>query len=379
GRMLTPAEIAGEIERGLDFLETEWRDVPVRQRSMRAVFDHSWRLLTPRERDVLQVLSVFRGGFTRRAAERVAGASLHVLRSLVAKSLLHRATVPPAALRRPMDVRAQDRPLGQASSDLRYEMHELFRQYAEGKLDGAPATGMAARDRHCAFYAAALEQWGEELKGPRQVNALAEMSAEVGNARVAWEWAAKRGDVERLDQGIDGLCRFYEWRGRYQEGEAACRVPEQALTLTEDTTAASAPRDRVRMLAKALIWRAVFAQAMRHVERVIPLLEQGLAHLERCASAGADVRREKAFALWQMADASYSSGREDARQWYEQSLALYRTLDDRWGAASVLYGLGHDVLGMSGAFEEGEALVRESLAIRQTLGDQRGIAMSRRS
>jgi hypothetical protein len=80
-----------------------------------------------------------------------------------------------------------------------------------------------------------------------------------------------------------------------------------------------------------------------------------------------------------MADACYSSGREDARQWYEQSLALYRALGDHWGVASVLYSLGHDVLGMSCAFEEGEALVRESLAIRQALGDQRGIAMSRRS
>ena len=47
--MLTPTEIGAEISRSLDFLETDLRDVPVRQRSMRAVFDHSWRLLSERE------------------------------------------------------------------------------------------------------------------------------------------------------------------------------------------------------------------------------------------------------------------------------------------------------------------------------------------
>jgi tetratricopeptide (TPR) repeat protein len=127
-------------------------------------------------------------------------------------------------------------------------------------------------------------------------------------------------------------------------------------------------------------WRDVpVRQRSMHADRVIPLLEKGLVHLERCARGGADVRREKAFALWQLGDASYSSGREDAGQWYEQSLALYRILGDAWAVAGVLYGLGHDVLGMSGAFERGEALVRESLAIRQELGDHRGIAVSRRS
>jgi DNA-binding SARP family transcriptional activator/predicted ATPase len=88
--MLTPAEIVAEIRESLGFLETDLRDVPRRQRSVRAVFDHSWNLLTPRERSVMQALSVFRGGFTRQAARRVAGATLHELRALVDRSLLQR-------------------------------------------------------------------------------------------------------------------------------------------------------------------------------------------------------------------------------------------------------------------------------------------------
>src|SRR5690606_8111449 len=74
--VLTPAEIAAEIQRSLDFLETGLRDVPERQRSIRAVFDHSWRLLDEREREVFAALSVFRRGFTREAAWEVCGAEL---------------------------------------------------------------------------------------------------------------------------------------------------------------------------------------------------------------------------------------------------------------------------------------------------------------
>ena len=77
--LLPPVEIADEIERGLDFLSTTARDVPERHRSMRAVFDHSWRLLPDEQRDVFGRLSVFRGAFSREAAAAVAGADLEQL------------------------------------------------------------------------------------------------------------------------------------------------------------------------------------------------------------------------------------------------------------------------------------------------------------
>ena len=56
----TMAQASGH---SLGFLETESRDVPERHRSMRAVLDHSWALLTAREREAMQGLSVFRGSF----------------------------------------------------------------------------------------------------------------------------------------------------------------------------------------------------------------------------------------------------------------------------------------------------------------------------
>ena len=82
--VLSCAEIADEIARSIDFLTTTMRDVPERQRSIRAVFDHSWHLLSEEEQQVLRPMSIFRGGFTRQAAEAVAGAGLPLLSALLA-------------------------------------------------------------------------------------------------------------------------------------------------------------------------------------------------------------------------------------------------------------------------------------------------------
>ncbi|MCA9951018.1 MAG: AAA family ATPase [Anaerolineales bacterium] len=88
--MLRPAEIAAEVENSLDFLAADLSNLPPRQRSMQAVFAHSWQQMTPGEQIILAKLSVFRGGFTREAAMAVTNANLRQLLSLVNKSLIQR-------------------------------------------------------------------------------------------------------------------------------------------------------------------------------------------------------------------------------------------------------------------------------------------------
>lgn len=87
-KVLPCVGIAQEIERSLDFLATSMHNMPARHRSMRAVFEQSWRLLSGAEQTVLQRLSAFRGSFRPEAANQVAGASLAVLAALVDKSLV---------------------------------------------------------------------------------------------------------------------------------------------------------------------------------------------------------------------------------------------------------------------------------------------------
>ncbi|MFN8376606.1 MAG: AAA family ATPase [Anaerolineae bacterium] len=113
-KVLSCEQIAHEIERSLDILETGARNIEPRHRSMRAVLDQSWHLLSHAERDTCRRLSVFRGSFSREAAEYVAGTSLRVLTALLDKSLLR------------------------LSENGRYDLQELVRQYAEEELAERP-------------------------------------------------------------------------------------------------------------------------------------------------------------------------------------------------------------------------------------------------
>jgi predicted ATPase len=85
------AQIADHMQHDIDFLTNSARNIPERHRSIRAVFDHSWRLLSPREQDAVMRLSVFRGDWAAAEAGSVAGATLLTLRSLMEKSLVRPA------------------------------------------------------------------------------------------------------------------------------------------------------------------------------------------------------------------------------------------------------------------------------------------------
>ena len=88
--VLSPVEIVNEINaRKLEFLEASWVDAPERQRSMRTVIDQSFNHLTQSEKEIFAGLSVFRGGFSLLSAQAVTGITLHELRALVDKSLVH--------------------------------------------------------------------------------------------------------------------------------------------------------------------------------------------------------------------------------------------------------------------------------------------------
>jgi predicted ATPase/DNA-binding SARP family transcriptional activator len=363
--MLTPAEIGAEIAHGLDFLETDLRDVPRRQRSMRAVFDHSWSLLTERQREVLQGLSVFRGGFTRQAAQQVTGASLRELKGLVDRSLVERALTPSAPL--------PSLALGTGRTGGRYDVHELLRQYAAEKLELSSAVSETTGDRHCAHYTAALEQWGIDLKGARQLIALAEMDVDIENARRAWNWAAERGQVERLDRAIFGLCRYYNLRGRYQECEADCAAAAQRL---EGMMSGDAPvlgkAQGLRVLTRVLKWQGRSIFSLRRYEAGQQLVQQSLALLDDPALAGQDTREERVSILEEISYMVFQIEGVPTLQWVEERLTLYQELGDRWQVAQALGALAYRAF-WRGDLDEARRQLEESLALFQELGDQRGI------
>jgi tetratricopeptide (TPR) repeat protein len=352
-RMLSPAEIASEIEGGLDFLETDWREVPERHTSLRAVFSHSWDLLTTREREVLSSLSVFRGGCTRQAAAEVCGATLRELMALVNASLLQRVE----------------------GAGGRYELHELLRQYAAERLAQSPDAGQAVRDRHSAHYTAALRQWSDDVKCARQVEAVAEMDLEFGNARGAWLWAAERGHVAYLEGTFDGLTRYWYTRWRLREG---VRVLEEGASHLSAVISPGFEQDgaALRVLSRMLTGQGdLLCGPDGDLERSKQLCRRALDLLERPALAGQDTRAERAAALGALGSALRFSGeRAGAIQAFEQSTALHRALGDRFWTAFSIKLLG-DTIGDTD-YERYVRLNREALALAEGTGDRTMIGLS---
>ncbi len=195
--MLTLTEIAEEITSNLDFLETEARNVPERHRSIRAVFETSWQCLSEKEQQIFAKLAVFRGGFSRKAGQKITGASLRNLTSLVNKSLLFRQ-----------------------SASGRYEVHELLRQYAAEELVHLGLEEELKR-AHADYYLRAVGNYATDIIGERQLIAMDDIEVDIENVRSAWDWAFENWNTELLTKSWFPLFRFYQQRNRFQESNEA--------------------------------------------------------------------------------------------------------------------------------------------------------------
>ncbi len=193
-RVLPCDAIADEIQRNIDILTSPHHDISKRHRSMRAVFNYSWRRLSDDERKVFQRLTVFRAGFTPDAAEHVAESSVEILRSLAGKSLLWLE-----------------------SSSHRYSIHELLRQYAEEHLHQVSNEANHVRERHCTYFMDFLHQHAPAIRGGRQREASDEIWADRDNVSAAWQWAVDQRRIEALDKAAYTLELSHQYKSAYLE------------------------------------------------------------------------------------------------------------------------------------------------------------------
>jgi tetratricopeptide (TPR) repeat protein len=246
----------------------------------------------------------------------------------------------------------------------RYLIHELLRQYGAEKLAEDHDQEKRVRDRHSAYYCASLHQREPGLRGGRQQAALAEIEADVENARAAWAWAVVQKDVDRLQQAMDSLGYFHEWRGRYLEGQVLFQTAGEALQHTTDGL-------EMRALAKILAWQSLFNRVLGNSERVHQLLRQSLGLLDNSELDNQDTRLEQAFILLQLGNSSWDLDLEMAISHLKQSLALSRAVGDRWGIANALESLSYQAT-FVGNLGKMQQYLAEALALRRTLNDQRG-------
>lgn len=359
-RVLSCQEIAGEIEKSPHALAYTLHDLPVRHRSLAALFEDSWQQLSAEEQRLLQCLALFRGGFTRPAAESVAQTNLPSLARLLDQSLIRR-------------------------QNERYALPELLRQFTAEKLAHLPQEADAQR-RHAHYYANFLSQQVAGLRGKGQRQALEALEQELGNIQQSWRWIGQHQDQLAFSLAATGLFHFYSITGRIQAGYDAFRL-----------AASQSPQGQL------LVYWGWFAYQLRHLSEAKGLLQQGLSQLQEEGAAltlalsfmaalhrvagdydEAGRLAEQALTLsqqagdWFVASLALNVGgaiahdlgqRQKARQLVEQSLVFKRLIGDRWGMASGLNLLGH-IAYTAGAYSEAERHFREELGLHREVNNR---------
>lgn len=346
--ILTPDEIAEEISRSIDFLALAQRDMTPRHRSMRAVIDHSWRLLGAEERSVLMKLAVFRGGCTREAVQQVAGATLPILANLIDKSLLRRSQTTPT----------------------RYTLHELVRQYAEDRLRTEPTIAATLSEVHAAYYHQLVRIAERQLWGANIADALSRLDTENDNVRVALEhYLAQPTGVEASINLAGSLWRFWEMRGAISEGRSWLG---RALQRGSDPPAPS------RWLALHAAGNLAgdqgdYAYAKECYQESLRLLQSHLPTLADPEQIRTTHYRI-ANTLTNLGNNAIQRGNlAEALPYCEEALALNRRLETKVGLALTLTNLATIYLWQQ-QLDQAEHWGREALATYQELGDERGIA-----
>lgn len=342
-RTVTCQEIAHDLEKSIGILTSPMRGIPERHHSIRSVLDHSWKLLPEDEQCVLKKLSVFRRGFTREAAEQVAGASLELLSFLGDKSLL--------------------RVDAQPGETQRYNLHELVRQYAHEQLIETGAEELEqVRESHLDYFVWLAEQAEPELLGPNNLIWIARLDQDYDNLRAAFAWATastRSGSGELSQRLVGALWWFWCLRGHIEE---ACYWAKCALSQT-------VPHDAVR--AKTL-WVSGFLNFFygnRDLAR--DLLQQSVA---LCRLLGPSSSRDLALALNFLGWESRTRGDLTTSQAnLEESLTIRRELDDSWGIAQSLMNLGFTA-SKRGDFAGAQVFFEEGLVAARAWGERSHVA-----
>lgn len=350
-RVMAVSEVVHEIERSMDFLTTAARDVPQRHRSMRAVFDYSWRLLSDAERRVLRRLSVFRGGFSRESAEQVSGAALPLLSALMDKSLVRR------------------------NESGRYDLHELLRQYAASQLQAEPDEERKVHFRHSAYYLSLLEARKPVLQSRRQRDALAELSPETDNIRAAWNEAVSNRRLDLIRRAAWSLWYMYELRTYFQEGETLIKRSldmTRAWLAESEFKGSSTERARAKGTLGALIAHQAFFcfRQGRNIESQ-RLFEESITLLKPLNEPSALAYAMGHYGILRSLQGAY----EEAVRNTTTGIELSRSIHDRWqeGLYTTFLGMATDD---QGKYDDAYRLFSEAMQICRSLGDPRLISLA---
>lgn len=296
-----------------------------RHRTLRATIEWSYRLLAEPEKAAFARLSVFAGGFTLAAYERVAAVAgeppLDQLESLVEKSFVQRTLEAPAS---------------------RYRCLDVMREYGASEL---AKTGSAQRaERAHADYYAEFAAGGRGVRGAAAAAWYRVLDDDIANLRAALDSYARNDSPKAARLALD-LCAY--WRVRSTIAEARARLD----ALVDEPEIASG--DRAELLTAA----ASFATMQDDFDRSLRCARAALAiYRTACDASGTGE------ALFRIAEVEHRRGRlEEATRLYDESLELFIASGHARGEMLCLANLGM-IARQRGAYEEAKRLLEDALA-----------------
>jgi predicted ATPase/class 3 adenylate cyclase/DNA-binding CsgD family transcriptional regulator/tetratricopeptide (TPR) repeat protein len=358
-RGLTLEQLADRLDNHLRLLTVGNRAALPRQQTLRAMVDWSHALLSEPERVLFRRLSVFAGGWTLEAAERVCAGEeidaadvLELLLQLVERSLV-----------------LADERSGDGTPEVRYRLLETLRQYGAEKLEEADETA-TVRTRHLAWCIDLVEGPGSLMsrtRGLAHARHLDLLDGEHDNLREALRWSlvdAAPETARRSGQRLAGVLWPFWWmRSHFSDG---ARWLEPALALPEyDDDEGRYIRATVLMGAGALgMWRRDHKRAEEWIRQGQALLRPGedpvlSAHAPTMLGLAAEARGEIA----------------SATALHEESLALARMLSLGWVVGWLLGHLGRLAM-LQGEYERATVLLEESLRHFEESGERQGAGWS---
>jgi predicted ATPase/class 3 adenylate cyclase len=338
-KVVSPDAILSRVGQGLDLLTASPRNLPERQRTLRAAIEWSYGLLEEQERRLFARLSVFAGGADLEAVEAVAnpGGSLEVhtfdtLASLVDKSLVHQTEA--------------------ETGEPRFGMLQTIRMYASERCE-LEWDGAATRRRHAEYFLALAEASERFFYGPDQVAWLDRLDREHDNLQAALRWAIEVDQPERGMRAAAAVWRFWQMRGHTASGR------DWLERLLDCPVGRTAVRAKAEEAAGSLAyWQANVPETERHY----------LASLAIYRELGdrpgiAQVTHDLAFV-----PVIQGTGFEESERLLQDAIELYQELGDEEGTAKTKGDMGLFLL-MKGDHRAALPLLEESLARTRERGD----------
>ncbi len=344
-KLLPPKAILQRLSSRLKLLTGGARDLPERQRTLRATIEWSFALLNEGEQLLFARLAVFSGGRTLEAMEAICDAegdlpveAFEGVSSLLDKSLL----------------RQEEGPNGEP----RFVMLETVHEFAREKLEESREAEEIKRV-HAQYFLTLAEEAYPELKGPNQIEWLERLEAEHDNMRAALSWAMERKEAELVLRLGSTLSWLWSVRGYHSEGR---RWLEEALAIEG--------RVSTEVRAMALAGAGVLASEQGDLDRAKEACEEGLELLanetREASEAKLNLLAFLGWVAWQREE------HDKATELFEEGLALSREMNDTWWLANSISNLA-TVSHSQGDSERATELYEQSMDLFREQGDKQSL------